>query len=260
MEEQVRTGARIGAVVVPVVVAALLGLAREVVATSGAVLVLVLVVVAVAAVGDRLAGVLAALSAAASFDYFLTAPFHRFTIVDRDDIETAILLLVIGLAVAEIARWGRSQAAQSHRRAGYLDGVARVAGLAAGGSSPASVAATIADMIAQVLDLDACLFEAAPRDGAPDHPVLQRDGTVTWGARTVDVRREGLPGMDVIELPAGHGHADGRFLLTASTEVRRPTHEQLLVAVTLAEQLTASRVADPAPPTDEPPYPGNSRR
>lgn len=227
---------RIGAVVAPVVVAAVLGLAREVLANTGAALVLVLVVVAVSVSGDRVAGVLAALSAAAAFDYFLTAPFYGFAIVDRDDVETAVLLLAIGLAVVEIARWGRRQAAQSSRRAGYLDGVARVAALAAEGSAP-DVADTIAGMITEVLDLDDCRFEASPDRAAESRPVLRHDGTVTADGRTVDVRREGLPGMDVIALPAGHGPDGGRFLLTASTEVRRPTREQLLVAVTLAEQL-----------------------
>jgi K+-sensing histidine kinase KdpD len=236
MSERVRAWVRVGAVVVPIVVAALLGLVREDLANTGAALVLVLVVVAVAVSGDRLAGVLAALSAAGSFDYFLTAPFHRFAIVDRDDLETAVLLLAIGLAVVEIARWGRRQAARSSRRAGYLDGVARAATLAAEGSSSPDVADTIAAMITEVLDLDSCRFE--PVCGVPDRPVLRRDGTVTWADRVVDVRREGLPGMDVVELPAGHGPDGGRFLLTASTEVRRPTREQLLVAVTLAEQLT----------------------
>lgn len=233
-----RAWVRIGAVVVPIVVAAVLGLAREVLANTGAALVLVLVVVAVAVAGDRLAGVLAALAAAGSFDYFLTAPFFRLAIVDRDDLETAVLLLAIGLAVVEIARWGRRQAAQSSRRAGYLDGVARAAALAAERSSSPDVADTIATMIKEVLDLDSCSFDAAPVSEFPGRPVLRRDGTISWADRVVDVRREGLPGMDVIELPAGHGSDGGRFLLTASTEVRRPTREQLLVAVTLAEQLT----------------------
>jgi hypothetical protein len=35
----------------------------------------------------------------------------------------------------------------------------------------------------------------------------------------------------------GRGSDEGRFLLTASSRVRRPTREQLLVAVTLAEQV-----------------------
>jgi K+-sensing histidine kinase KdpD len=81
------------------------------------------VVVAVAANGDRLAGVLAAVSTAVWFDFFLTQPYERFTITRRTDIETTVLLLVIGAAVTEIAVWGRRHYAIANRRAGYLDGI-----------------------------------------------------------------------------------------------------------------------------------------
>ncbi len=225
---------------VPVAVAAAAAAARGLLGSTGAALVLVLVVVAAAVVGDRVAGVLAALSAAASFDFFLTEPYYRFAIVDRDDLEIAVLLLVIGLAVAEVVGWGRRQQAAAGRRGGYLAGVARAARLASDGPATPELVDLIAEMIGEVLDLDACRFElpaGAPSD--PDRPVLHHDGSITWAGRSVDVRRDGLPGMDVIELAAGHGGAAGRFLLTASTRDRRPDPEQLAVAVTLAEQVPA---------------------
>lgn len=238
MTERGRGATRAAAVVAPFVVAWLAGLLHDVLANTDAALVLVLVVVAAAALGDRLAGVLAALASAAAFDFFLTAPFNSFAIVGREDVETAVLLLAIGVAVSEIASWGRRQQAASGRRADYLDGVARAARLAAEGSP--RVADTVARMIAEVLDLDACRHEPHAVPGAePDRPVLRRDGSITQHGHVLDVRRDGLPGMDVIELAAGHD--GGCFLLTASTEVRRPTTEQLLVAVTLAEQLPVAR-------------------
>jgi Domain of unknown function (DUF4118) len=238
MTEHSSTVVRVAALAVPVAVAAAAGAARGLLANTGAALVLVLVVVAAAVVGDRLAGVLAALSAAASFDFFLTAPYYQVAILGREDLETALLLLVIGVAVAEIVGWGRRQQADAGRRRGYLAGVARAARLAADGSSTPELADTVAAMIGEVLDLDDCRYEP-PTGGptAPDRPVLHRDGSISWAGRTVDVRREGLPGMDVIELPAGRGGEAGQFLLTASTRDRRPDPEQLLVAVTLAEQI-----------------------
>ncbi|WP_417851947.1 DUF4118 domain-containing protein [Streptomyces lutosisoli] len=54
---------------------------------TNAALILVVVVVAVAAIGSRAAGALAALSAAAWFDFFLTRPYERFSISGSDDIE-----------------------------------------------------------------------------------------------------------------------------------------------------------------------------
>lgn len=218
---------RVVAVAAPVVVAAAAGL---VLAGTSAALVLVLVIVAVGAAGDRVAGVLAALSAAAAFDFFLAAPYYQFAIFGRDDVETAVLLLAIGIAVTEISLWGRRQQSQSGRREGYLTGVAHAARMAADGSR--DLVTTVEAMIADVLDLDDVRYEPSATRRT-DRPVIDRDGVVHWRGHAVDVAREGLPTMDVIELPAG----DGRFLLTASSRVRRPTREQMLVAVTLAEQV-----------------------
>ena len=241
MNEQGYVRVRAAAVAAPIAVAAAASLARDLVANTSAALVLVLVVVAVAVAGDRIAGVLAALSAAAAFDFFLTAPYLSFAILDRDDIETAVLLLALGVAVTEIALWGRGQRARSIRREGYLAGVAGAARMAAEGSARADLVVTVERMIADVLDLDDCRFDQQP-PGSAVHPVLGADGVVTWGQHTVDVAHDGLPTMDVIELPAG----PDRFLLTASSRVRRPDREQLLVAVTLAEQVGAATPAERA--------------
>jgi hypothetical protein len=46
-------------------------------------------------------------------------PYERFTITRRTEIETIVLLLVIGVAVTKIAVWGRRHYAIASRRAGY---------------------------------------------------------------------------------------------------------------------------------------------
>ena len=121
----------IAAAVVPLLVCLLLSGVRDSIENTNAALLLVLVVVGVAALGSRTAGLVAAVSGAASFDYFLTAPYDQFRIGDRSDIETTVLLLLIGAAVTELALWGRRQQARAsvaawatwtascdHRRAG----------------------------------------------------------------------------------------------------------------------------------------------
>ena len=128
-----RSLALVAAVLAPVAVCALLSLARDLITNNNAALVLVLVVVAVAATGYRLAGLVAAVVSAAAFDFFLTQPYLDFAISERDDIEAAVLLALIGLAVTEIALWGRRQQARASTRAGYLDGVVSAARLAASG-------------------------------------------------------------------------------------------------------------------------------
>jgi K+-sensing histidine kinase KdpD len=147
-----RTPALVAAVLGPVLIAALLTTLRGVVTGSNAALVLVLLVVAVAATRHRSAGVAAALVGAASFDYFLAPPYFQFAIFAKDDVVTAVLLTVIGLAVTELALWGRRQQNRAGARAGYLAGVVSTARLAASAELPQSgLVELVARQITEVL-------------------------------------------------------------------------------------------------------------
>ena len=110
----------IAAAIVPVLLCWALGAVKDSVTNATAVLVLVLFVVAVACQGDRLAGLVAALSSAAAFDFYLTEPYQRFDIYDPNDVEAAVLLVLVGVGVTELALWGRRQQGRASRRAGYL--------------------------------------------------------------------------------------------------------------------------------------------
>jgi K+-sensing histidine kinase KdpD len=68
----------LAAIVVPLAVAAILVPFRSSIPNTDAALAMILVVVAVAANGYRLAGILAALSVAVWFDFFLTQPYETF--------------------------------------------------------------------------------------------------------------------------------------------------------------------------------------
>ena len=96
---------------------------RDSIANTNAALGLVLLIVAAASTGIRSAGLVAAVSSAAWFDFFLTEPYQQFTITDQADIETAILLVLVGIAVTEVALWGHRQHARASQQQGYLDGV-----------------------------------------------------------------------------------------------------------------------------------------
>ncbi len=82
----------VAAAVVPFAACAVLAAFRDSVANTSAALGLVLLVVGAASTGVRWAGIVAALSSAAWFDFFLTEPYNQFTIADRADIETVALL------------------------------------------------------------------------------------------------------------------------------------------------------------------------
>ncbi len=206
---------------------------------TDAALALLLVVVAVAANGYRLAGYLAALSAAVWFDFFLTRPYEEFTINRRTDIETTVLLLVIGVAVTEIAVWGRRQHAAASRRAGYLDGINAAAQAAAAGDSPSELIDQVSTSLAELLSLRSCVFQYG-KAGLGRPARLLHNGQVVAGQRTVDVAAGGLPDQTDIELLVESGGVfQGRFLMRARPEAR-PTLEQRLVAIAFADQVGAA--------------------
>ena len=231
---------------VPLAAAALLSLVRDNVSTATAVLVLVLVVVAASSTGVRLAGLVAALSSGVFFDLFLTQPYGTLAISNPDDVEALVLLLAVGVAVTELALWGRRQQARASRQQGYLDGVLSAAEkVAARNPDPADLIALVTAELTDLIGLDGCRY-------APVAPhlrvVVQPDGQVHSGERTIDVQRNGLPTEDEILLPIrSRGQTRGGFVLTTATRVRRPTPEQLRVAVLLADQV-GSVLAEP--PTD----------
>ena len=108
----------LAAVAAPVVAAAALIPGRGRLDSADNALILVVVIVAVASTGRRLAAAVAALVSALSFDFFLTRPYNSFRITRHADLITELLLLVVGLAVGELAARGRlhRQAAGVGRR------------------------------------------------------------------------------------------------------------------------------------------------
>jgi K+-sensing histidine kinase KdpD len=208
-------------------------------------LVLVLVVVGIAATGDRTAGVVAAVSGGAWFDYFLTAPYNRFTIDDANDVEVTVLLVAVGIAVTEIVLWGRRQQARASKRAGYLDGILSTSQIVAGGLSSTELTDEVAAHLTDLLGVDVVRFVPGGEISA-DRPVLGEDGEVTVRGTQVNVAKDGLPTLDETSLAAQHhGVVHGQFLITASTDVVRPTLEKRRVAVLLANQVGAAYATSP---------------
>ena len=227
------------------VACAILTLFRDSIANTNAALGLVLLVVAAAATGVRAAGIVAALASAAGFDYFLAVPYHTFSISNRGDIETAVLLLLVGTAVTELALWGRREQARASREQGFLDGVLGTAAtVAAGASTTDELIDHVCAQIIEILQIDDCRFDLDTRSGLP---ALDPAGTVTRGGITVNVARHGLPTDSKIALFTKNGGLTyGHLVLTAATRTVRPTQEQLRVAVTLASQVGAALAINPS--------------
>jgi hypothetical protein len=212
---------------------------RSRLANTHVALLLVVVVVAVAANGHRVAAIVAALSAGVWFDFFFTQPYHRFTIADRSDIETFVLLLVVGVAVTELAVWGRRQQALASREAGYLAGIQAAAEVGATGGSSGALIREVSDQLTRTLGLRGCRFQPGVA-GFGNPPRLRRDGRVVWNGSVWDVEHRGLPVESEIELLVeSGGRLHGRFLMSAAPGTR-VSLGQLLVAVTLADQVGAA--------------------
>ena len=142
----------------PLALAAVLVPFRDGFPNTDAALAMLLVVVAVAANGDRLAGVLAAVSTAVWFDFFLTQPYrtvqHHPPDRHRDH-----------RPAGRDRRGGHRDRRvgppplRDHRRAGYLDGINNAArAVAAGGSAP-SLIDQVGGQLVQLLSLRTCVFQ-----------------------------------------------------------------------------------------------------
>jgi ABC-type amino acid transport substrate-binding protein len=223
---------------VPLALAAVLVPFRVSFANTDAALALLLVVVAVAAAGYRAAGYLAAVSAAAWYDFFLTKPYETFDISRAADIETTVLLLVIGFAVTEIAVWGHRQQLTASRRSGYLAGINAAARTVADGDSSSGLIDQVAGRLIPLLGLRSCQFQFGVAGiGRPAR--IDHDGVVLLNGQAWDLQQNGFPaGADVELLVESAGRLQGRYLMQPRPE-SRPSHEQLLVAVAFADQVGA---------------------
>lgn len=229
---------RTAACVAPLLLCLTLYGLNPVVTTLEAALLLVLVEVAAAATGDRLVGILCGLSGALGFTYFLTQPYLDFHIANRQDIELAIALLVIGFVVGELAAWGSRQADVASVRGDYIDGVAAVADLLVTDGSDAGTSEEVARRIQRVLDVDDVRYFPGPP--AVDVAVLTRTGTLKVDGRTLDPVHDALPTDRFIAVPVTSGSRGvGYFRISAATRRVRVRTEQLAVVVVLADQYAA---------------------
>lgn len=234
------------AVVAPLVACLALIPWRDDLANTDLALLLVLVIVSVAATGRRPAGILAAASAAAWFDFFLTRPYEQFTITARRDVETTVLLLLVGLAVTEIAHRGRHHLERAASQAGHLEGLRLVAEAVSGdGTDRAQLIDQVRGQLTALLGASACRF--AQGSGDPG-PVLAPDGLLAWGDQIWDVDNVGLPVQVETQLPAvAHGRTVGHFLVTALPDTR-PALAQRRLAVALANLVAVTLApAEPGP-------------
>ncbi len=230
----------------PVIVGAALVAVRGDIDSANLALVMVLPVVAAAAVGGRAVGAFAAVIATISFDFFLTRPYLSLTIDSSDDVETTITLLLIGLAVGQVAVIARRARHAARRGAEDVARLHRVAELAASTTEPDDLMLSIEAELTGMLHLRECRFELDPSD--PPLPQLERNGVITGVKIHYFVGRDFALPPEGVELPVlGRGREFGRLLL-----IPEPGHpaslEERVVAVALSDQLGAVLAATNSTP------------
>ena len=217
--------------IVPIGLAVALVPARGWMGSANVALVLVVVVVAVSATGRREVAIAAAISSAIGFDIFHTEPYGSLAVARREEVITVVLVLVVGVGVAEVATWGRRQRSTAERTISDVSVLRSVAEVAAEGEDPEHLVFTAAFWLRELLDLEDCRLEYAPPQ--LDRAILNPNAEITIGTLVWDTEH-GLPRGE-IELPVrGGGQVLGQFVLSP-----RPG-----VVVHPDRLLTASALAD----------------
>jgi K+-sensing histidine kinase KdpD len=237
--------ALLSALLAPPAAAAALIPARSHTDNANIALALVVVVVAVATFGHRLATVVSAISAAGWFDFFHTRPYYSFTISTHDDVVTAVLLLVVGVVVGELAIRTRRHLLEARTGSGDISNLHAIAELVAAGEKPEIAVVTVASELRRLFGLRDCTFERAPFESNPRVARFERSGNVVVGELSWGVGTMGLPGKQVELVVSGFGRTFGRFLMTP-TPGHPVSFDRRIIAIALADQVAAAFIAESA--------------
>jgi hypothetical protein len=213
---------------------------RDDVSPAALALLLVLPVLLGATTGGRLGGAITAVVAVLSFDFFLTRPYLSLTIDSQDDVETAVLLLVVALVVGTVAAGARRASFRAERGRHEIDSLHRMAQTVADDNAVSDMIEVARRELIRVLDLDGCEFDrTAVRSPLPE---LAHSGAIE-GARLQYVHG-GFTLPSGIELPVRHhGRQIGRFVLHGRPNVPVAIDARL-AAVVIAAQVGAALDAD----------------
>ena len=206
----------LSALVLPAGVAAAFVPLRNHVAAADIALLLALMILVAATLGGRLTGAAAAVEAAVAFDLFFTRPYYSLRINRAEDLETAVLMLIVGVAIGEIVTRGKRHRFAAHVSRSNLERVSRITELAAGGEPPGRLIRVARKELMDLLDVNDCEFERPPF--LDSLPRLSHAGLSIPPNPGANVRRDPRR-TSQIELPIwAEGLEVGRFVLTLGAD------------------------------------------
>jgi hypothetical protein len=235
-------GAAVGSLGALFTAAALVGVRGDI-QNANVALVLVLWVLVGAVTGGRASAVISAIVAAIAFDFFHTKPYNSLKISDGNDVLTTVLLLAVGLAVAEIAIRAQRSHAQHQDEQRQLQRMHRIAGLAAGGEGVDDLLLAVTAELIETLELENAWFERPPFTAGL--PRIERSGVIEAKEHRYANGEFELPREGVALPVVGAGQTVGRFVLIPTPGVG-VSKERRLSAVALADQVGAA-LATPQP-------------
>jgi len=227
----------LGGVVAAIAVGGLLKPLHDWLGAANVALALALVVVCAAVFGGRLAGVATSIGAALAFDFFHTQPYFSLRISKREDVIAAVLLLVMGVVVGQLAvvHSGNRRELDVHARgAAHLEDVAAVV---AAGADLDEVWPVLRRALVDQLDLSAVRFEPAPFHD--QYTPLDRDGKIVTPTLVWEHGGFALPPTGAVVQVVAEGRQIGRLVLLPQPH-RGTSRAQRRVAVALADQLAVA--------------------
>jgi K+-sensing histidine kinase KdpD len=204
---------------------------RDHVENTNLALALVVAILFAAVVGGRIGGCASAVGSAFAFDFFLTRPFISLRISAADDVQTTLLLAVIGLIAGELVERARRSGARAEATAVELASAYQRAEFAAGTEEPGRLIGLAVDELTRMLGLKSCRFVPGPLPTAMPvltHQAVRVPANVAPSAR-------GLIGLAV----RAHGRLQGHLVMAFPTRTvgTSLTSDQRHAAVAIADQL-----------------------
>ena len=233
------------AVLLPLGLACLLVPFRATFADAAAALLFIPIVVACASMGTRLTGLLATLSSAIWFDFFLTEPYGRLAISHRPDLEIMLSILFVGVVVTELAARSRHHHAVAVEVSSDVSMLHHAADLASGSGSAIAVTKDVERLLIELLSLKACRFDGA----LAVRPIarIEADGEILHAGVRWPSDGLGIPGPKAEIVVRWRGVTLGRFVLTPTpgvpVDLQRRKTAVALVEVMAPALLDLSRVA-----------------
>jgi hypothetical protein len=221
------------ALLAPLAAAALMIPLRSHLLNTSLALAMVVVVALVVLPGNRLAALVAGLSAGVWFDFFFTKPYESFSIQRSADVQTTVLLALVGVLIGEIAARRRHARGEMTTARGEVLSLYVVAEMLAAGSKAERVVTFVAEQLRELLFLGDCRFDPDVQEGTG--PTLERSGELHYGRLEWELDRDGFPNREVIlPVEAGH-HRFGSYILRAPALGVPISQDRRLAAVALSD-------------------------